>query len=246
MARSRRPVIALVAGVSAVCVLAATAAGAGNGTLGPRGAVLREPGEELTRPLSPVQGCQVLLDTGEGDCAVVETENGQLVFTVEAGAPVDEVLITRPWIVRVYRPSQEAGRADQWTVALATEGQGTDPGPLYADVKAEIGDVTGDGSPELLVGYRSEGTGQILDIDIVGTTADGTPHVLAHTQLYKGSAKIKGGKLLTWMPVYKKTDANCCPTWIRRDVVRYEGGKFVVHKGKKVPTAQANIPPGDF
>jgi hypothetical protein len=106
--------------------------------------------------------------------------------------------------------------------------------------------VTGDHEPELLIGYRSEGTGQILDIDIVGTTESGGPTLLAHAQLYKGSAQIKHGRLITWMPVYRKVEANCCPSWIRRDVVRYEGGQFVVHHGKKVPTANADIPPGDF
>ena len=206
------------------------------------GAVLRAPSDSVIRVLEPFQGCQVLLDTGDGDCAVVDTAGGQIVFTVEAGEPVDDVLVSRPWTVRVYRPFDD----NEWEVALATRPQGDEAGPVYADVHAEVGDVTGDGQPELLVGYRSEGTGQILDIDIVGTVDDGTPTVLAATQLYKGTAKIKRGTLVTWTPVYRQSDANCCPTWIRRDVVRFEGDEFVVQRGPRVPTKQATIPPGDF
>jgi len=227
-------------------VLAPTAAIAEGETLGRGRAVLRPPRDELIRVLSPFHGCQVLLDSGDGDCAVVDTANGQLVFTVESGPPIDDVLVSRPWTVRVYQETNETGHANEWKVELATRPQGSDPDPVYADVRAEVGDVTGDGKPELLVGYRSEGTGQILDVDIVGTTDDGTPKVLAHDQLYKGTAKIKGGTLITWSPVYEKTDGNCCPTWIRRDIVRFRDGAFVVQRGPRVPTAQANIPPGDF
>lgn len=246
MVRRSLRVMALGALMTATSVLAPNAAIAGDDTLGRNGAVLRPPRDSLIRALSPFHSCQVLLDSGDGDCAVVGTANGQLVFTVESGPPIDDVLVSRPWVVRVYRETHEPGHANEWKVTLATRPQHGDLGPVYADVRAEVGDVTGDGKPELLVGYRSEGTGQILDIDIVGTTDDGTPKVLAHDQLYKGTAKIKGGTLITWSPVYRKSDANCCPTSIRRDVVRFRDGAFVVQPGPKVPTARASIPPGDF
>ena len=244
----RRPVraVALGAWVIALSVLAPLAALAGGTTLTRHGAVLRPPRDELIRELSPVQGCQILLDAGDGDCAAVTTANGQFVFTVEAGPRVDDVLVSRPWVVRVWQATSVPDHADEWKVVLATRPQGSDPGPVYADVKAVVGDVTGDGQPELLVGYRSEGTGQILDLDIVGTTKRGTSTVLAHEQLYKGSAKIKDGSLVTWEPVYRKAEANCCPSWIRRDVVHFRGGAFVVQHGPKVPTARAHTPPGDF
>ncbi len=239
---SRRLRVAACAALAAVWIVAPVSASAGGPFLSADDAVLREPVDSVVRVLEPFQGCQVLLDSGEGDCAVVDTANGQLVFIVEAGERFDNVLVSRPWIVRIYRPVGD----DQWEVALATRPQGNDPGPVYADVKAEVGDVTGDGEPELLVGYRSEGTGQILDVDIVGTADNGAPVVLAAMQLYKGTAKIKHGTLVTWTPVYRRADANCCPTWIRRDVVRFVDGGFAVDPGPKVPTKQANIPPGDF
>lgn len=70
----------------AVAVLAilwpATSAGAGGhsaANLDTNDAVLAIPAHGVTRTLGPDQGCQVLLDRGRGDCAVMQTANGQLI-----------------------------------------------------------------------------------------------------------------------------------------------------------------------
>jgi hypothetical protein len=80
----------------------------------------------------------------------------------------------------------------------------------------------------------------------VGTDASGAPTVLAHQQLYKGTVVVRTGRLITYAPVYRSHDANCCPTWIERDVVRYQNGEFVVHPGPRVATRKAHEPPGDL
>ena len=156
------------------------------------------------------------------------------------------MLVSRPWVVRIYSESREPGHANEFTEGLVTRPQGDDVGPLYAHVQAVVGDVTGDGKPEVFIGYLSEGTGQILDIDIVTTNKQGEPTVLGHEQLYKGVAEVQTGRLVVWTPVYRKADANCCPTWVRRDVVRSRSGELVVDRGPKVRTAKVNVPRGDF
>jgi hypothetical protein len=213
-------------------------------TLDDTGSILGAPAESRVRSLAPTQGCQVLLDSGDGDCAVVRTATGDLVVTVEAGPKIDEVLAERPWTVRVYRPSTAI--PDGWEVALSTHGDGTDPGPLYAQVTAKVADVTGDGHDELIVGYRRDGTGQILDYDVVGADADGSPRVLAHDEVYKGNVRTRHGRLTTYEPVYRRNDANCCPTWIQRDDIVYRDGAFRGRKVWKVPTKQADVPPSDI
>lgn len=246
MPRSRRWLVA-----SALVVFAAlavsTPAGAkgadGGRTLSADHAVLGVPTESVVRALAPTQGCHVLLDSGEGDCTVVQTAHGDLVVTVEPGPAIDDALVSRPWTVRVYRPSSAI--PDGWEVALATRPEGNDPGPLYAQVTAKVADVTGDGHDEVVLGYRSEGTGQILDFDVVGTDPDGTPRVLAHDQVYKGNVRTRGGKLVTYAPVYRRSDANCCPTWIERDDITFRAGAFHVRKVWKVPSKQAHVPPSD-
>jgi hypothetical protein len=212
--------------------------------LSARHAILRSPADAITKPLGQVQGCQVLLDTGNGDCSFVQTAHGQIGFTVEPYPYPDKVLVSRPWVVRVYRvPKGDTGTVD---LALSTRPDGTDPGPLYANVTAKVADVTGDGKDELLIGYRSEGTGQILDVDIVGTKPDGAPTVLAHETLYKGSVDLSGSSLVQYVPVYAKGEANCCPRWIERDVVRFHDGVFRIEQVKRTLTKHTRIPPGDL
>ena len=219
-------------------------AAAGGQTLSAKGAILGAPAEAMIRPLAPTQGYQILLDSGEGDCTVVRTAHGDLVVTVEPGAKTQDSLVTRPWTVRVYRRSSAI--PDGWEVVLATQPEGNDPGPLYAQVTAKVADVTGDGHDEVVVGYRSEGTGQILDFDVVRTDPDGTPRVLAHDQVYKGNVRTRGGRLVTYAPVYRRTDANCCPEWIERDDVTFRDGAFHVRKVWKIPTERARVPPSDI
>jgi hypothetical protein len=218
-----------------------------------RDAVLGPPVAAVTVQWTKDSPCHLLLESPDGTCGSAFTENTGALYTIDPGRPVDDVLVSRPWVVRVYRPTDTA---NEWQTVLETPRDDNGVGPIYADVSAEFVDLTSFSSSELLVGYRSEGTGQILDLDIVSTNL--APQVLAHVQLYKGVAKVKRlctlhcarGKpsevLVTWTPVYKKLEANCCPSWIRRDVVRFEHGAFVVHHGKKVPTEDAAIPPGDF
>jgi hypothetical protein len=241
--RARRAVTATVVAMGVLLAWVAPAAARPH-ALAAHGAVLAAPAQPLTRELQPDQGCQVLLDNGTGKCAVVQTSHGPLVFTVEAVAAAEGALVSRPWVVRVYAKS--ATVPNGWQVGLETKADPGEPGVLYANVIAKIADVTGDGKDELLVGYRSEGTGEILDYDIVGTDTTGTPVVLAHQQLYKGTVVVRPGRLITYAPVYRPHDANCCPTWIERDVVRYQGGEFVVHPGPRTPTRKTHEPPGDL
>jgi hypothetical protein len=170
----------------------------------------------------------------------VETANGRLVVTVEPGKRIDDVLASRPWTVTVYRPS--ATVSDGWDVALTTRPELGEAGPLFAAVTARAADITGDGADELLLGYRNEGTGQILDLDVVGTDNDGSPRVLAHDDLYKGSVVFRGGRLVAYTPVYRQRDANCCPTWIARNVLRYDDGEFSVDRVERVRTKRADVP----
>jgi len=240
-------VTAFTVAVTAIAGLAgalALPAAARDRVLSARDALVRAPSDTVTRTLAPDQGCQTRLDSGEGECAVVRTASGDIVVTVEPGAPIDEIAVTRPWVVRVYRPAADV--PDGWQVALETRPTDAEIGPLFANVTAKAVDVTGDQRDELVLGYRSEGTGQILDIDVVGTDDTGTPEVLAHDQLYKGSVVFRNGHVVAHVPVYKKNDGNCCPTWIERNVVRYRDGEFRVDRGRRVPTRRANIPPSEL
>jgi hypothetical protein len=213
-------------------------------TLTARGAIVRVPKVPVTKALQPDQGCQVLLDAGTGDCAALQTAHGTLVFTIEAGPYESDVLVSRPWTVRVYRSSKTVPNGEE--VALETRAQFNEPGPVYAGVTGKVADVTGDGKPELIIGYRAEGTGQFLAVDIVATSSDGTPVVLAHENLDHGVVQLANGHIVQYTPIYEKNDANCCPTSIERNTVRWRDGAFHLEHGPRTPTKKAKIPPSDI
>jgi hypothetical protein len=230
-----RPLLA--AAVVVAALMAPTrAASAGADVWTAEGAIL-QPAQGVVVSPDPCAG----LNDDTSACIQIDGVSGAILATVETGAPIDDALVSRPWIVRVYEVVAEG-----WSLVLSTQADDLHAGPLYADVVPETRDVTGDGQPELVLGYRSEGTGQILELDVVELTDTGHVSVLGHSELYKGTVVLKPGRILTWTPEYKTTDGNCCPTWIRRDVVRFEDGQLVVREGKKVRTEAARIPAGDF
>jgi hypothetical protein len=245
MPRFLRCLCAVALGVGAVGLLGVTA-GADDRVrmLTDRDAILRPPTTAVTKSVTPVQGCQVLLDSGDGDCAFVQRADGDFAFTIESGPTLDDVLASRPWTVRVFRPS--ATVPNGWELALeATPTEGY-TGALYAAVTAKVADVTRDGEDELVIGFRSEGTGGILDLDVVGIAEGGAPRVLAHDQLYKGTVVVRADRLVTYTPVYRRSDGNCCPTWIQRARVTFDDGAFRVHPGRRTHTERADVPPGDL
>ena len=74
-----------------------------------------------------------------------------------------------------------------WDVALALPER---PDPVFANISVKAADVTGDGRPELLVGYRAAGTGQFEAYDVI-TYEQGKPlEVAAHRpRLHKASGR---------------------------------------------------------
>ena len=185
----------------------------------------------------------MLLATGTGDCGVVHAAGGDLIFTVDPGPPSQGGLVSRPWTVTIYRASPSVPNG--WQAALVTSAHRGDPGPLYANVTARTADLTGDGHQTLLVGYRAEGTGEILDMDIVVGTATG-PRVAGHREFYKGVVQILPGRLVTYAPIYRARDGNCCPSFTERDEIRYRTGSFALSTGPRAPTRSINVPPGDL
>jgi len=245
MRRSLRCLCAAALGFAVMGLLGAPAGARDHvRTLTDRDAILQPPASSETKAVSPVQGCQVLLDSGDRDCAFVPRPGGGLALTIESGPTIDTVLASRPWTVRVYRPS--ATVPDGWELALEARPTEGYSGALFAEVTGKVVDVTGDGEDELVLGFRSEGTGGILDLDVVGIGDDGAARVLAHDQLYKGTVVVRDDRFVTYTPIYRRSDGNCCPTWIQRAKVTFEDGVFRVHPGRRTPTERAKVPPGDL
>jgi hypothetical protein len=87
--------------------------------------------------------------------------------------------------------------------------------------------VTGDDRPELLVGYRSGGTGQFESYDVVTYEQGKQLEVAAHRQgLHKGSVELNGIRIVDYSA--DEESPECCPTRARRTAIVFENGAFIV------------------
>ncbi len=233
-------VVVLVAAVALLASPAGAASVGGGARLGVKGAVLAPTRHGPTVSLASGAACRTLLTGSGGQCGLVAAPGGGLLFTIEAGPPAVAGLVSRPWTVTVYRASSPG----RWEAALQTRPSGGRAGPLFAAVTARTAELTGHGQ-SLVLGYRSEGSGAFLDIDLVVGTARG-PRVAGHTVLDQGVALVQPGQLVAYFAVYRARDANCCPSFIERDVIRARGTSFVVASGRRLPTHQVKFPPSDL
>ena len=78
----------------------------------------------------------------------------------------------------------------------------------YSGMSALGTDLTGDGIPELLIGARRQGTGQILEYSVLS----GFPYLIGARDVYKGVLTLSASDLLEFQPVYGPSDPNCCPS----------------------------------
>ncbi len=111
------------------------------------------------------------------------------------------------------------------------------PDPLFAGVAVKAVDVTDDGRPELLVGYRSGGTGQFQAYDVVTYEPGKQLGVDAHREgLHKGSVALEGTTIVDYSA--DEDSPECCPTTARRTATAFSGGEFRVTEVSDVPIDQ--------
>ena len=224
-------------GALAAVALAAggAAAVAARAPLRPAGAIVRPvlgaPSVTATDPSAP---CATLRSGAAGQCGVVATAAGPIAYTLQPGSPSQPGLVSRPWTVTVYR----AAGARAWRAALQTRPGLGQAGPLFATVTARAAIVGG--QPLLLLGYRSEGSGAFLDLDVIRGTARG-PRVAAHLRLAEGVAVEQRGALVTYGASYRPGDANCCPSFVERTVIRAHG-TILVAASRQLPSARVSVP----
>lgn len=183
--------------------------------------------------LGPNVDCHKLADAGwTADCARVDTVGGTRIWLTEskpAGA-------LKAWRVYVLHFSQGKGA---WLVDLRHTDEGIGAG--LVDVKVLATDLTADGKPELVFGFRHGGSGSILAYDIVVDAAGGDPKVAASRNLSHGSATVKGGLIVDYEAKYPNGEPNCCPGYVQESVVQYISGNFRLVEGARQPPATATV-----
>jgi hypothetical protein len=201
-----------------------------------KGTQLTAPATPDTRQIDAEQACRTFLETPAGQCDIVMMAGGNALWTLDAlpGSGTDEQV----WHLRIRTRSTTLPDGG-WDVALALPDS---PKPSFAHVAVRAADVTGDGRPELLVGYRSAGTGQFEAYDVVTYEQGQRLAVAAHRQqLHKGSVSLEGTTIVDYSA--DESSPECCPTTARRTAIAFSGGAFVVTEVGDVPIDQQ---PSDY
>jgi hypothetical protein len=218
--------------VSAPTTTVAPAAGVQVGhRLTPKGTQLQAPSSPDTRQIDPEQACRTFVETPGGQCDIVMMAGGNALWTLDAlpGTGAGEQV----WHVRI-RVRSKSMPDGGWDVALALF---ESPDPLYANVSVKAADVTGDGRPEVLVGYRSSGTGQFEAYDVVTYEQGKQLEVAAHRlRLHKGSVALEGTTIVDYSA--DEQSPECCPTTARRTAIAFNSGAFRVTEVGDVPIEQ--------
>ena len=197
----------------------------------PKGTQLQAPSNPDTRQIDPEQGCRTYVETPAGQCEIVMMAGGNALWTVDAlpGSGTGEQV----WHVRIRVRSKSLPDGG-WDVAL---GLPQSPDPLFTNVAVKPADVTGDGRPELLVGYRSGGTGQFEAYDVITYEQGKQVDLAAHRQdLHKGSVALDGTTIIDYSA--DEESPECCPTKARRTAIAFGGGEFRVTEVNDVPIDQ--------
>ena len=196
-----------------------------------KGTQLAAPSNPDTRQIDPEKACRTFLETPTGRCDIVMMAGGNALWTLDAlpGNGTGEQV----WHLRIRSRSKTMPDGG-WDVALALP---ESPDPLFADVAVQAADVTGDGRPELLVGYRSAGTGQFEAYDVVTYEQGKSFDVAAHReQLHKGSVALDGTTIVDYSA--DESSPECCPTTTRRTAIAFDNGAFRVTEAADVPIDQ--------
>ncbi len=231
--------VGLVVAGTAVLAGPATAAGVG-ARLSPSGALVQPTASSRTVSLAAGAACQTLLTRPGGQCGLVDAPAGRFLFTIEAGPSAVTDPASRPFMVTIYRPLT----AERWVPALQTQPTDGAAGPLFATVIARTATLAGAG-PSLVIGYRSDGSGAFLAVDVVVGSRHG-PRVGGHLLLDQGVAVIRSGQLVTYASVYRPRDANCCPSFVERTVVGARGTGFVIDQAGRLRIGQVQLPDSEL
>jgi hypothetical protein len=200
-----------------------------------QGTKLAEPSNPATGQIDAEKACRTYLETTEGTCEIVMMAGGNALWTLDAFQ--DTGTGERNWHVRI-RVRSKTMPDGGWDIALQQPDDA-----LFANVMVRAVDVTRDGKPELLVGYRSGGTGQFEAYDVVTYEAGKALEVAAHREgLHKGSVALDGANIIDYSADQESPE--CCPTRARRTVIEFQKDAFRVAGARDVPIDE--VPPDLF
>ena len=185
------------------------------------GALLRSASDPEPRVWVASTGCSSLLTSGAATgCERLSSGGVEVAWVVYADGGVD-----------VLERDPAVDPADQWSLALRSGAP-----PVAAP---KVVDLTGDGQPEIVVGWRdASGT---LSLDVV-EVRDGHPGVRLHLSLPFGRSVAVEGQLDGWIGLPQTGDPVGSPSVYDHWVFRVVDGAWKVEPA----TREGQPPKGDF
>ena len=171
--------------------------------------------------------CESLVSPGVlGECGEVPVADTRVVWVVERDTTTAGA---NSFTARVFTFVPDAGGWVEWLQA------GDPSGDRWSDVNVLPTDLTGDGVPELLFGFREVDEPLTLEYDIVGYDQNGIPQVLAHpNDAARGSVVVAGGEILEYAAQYPNGEPACCPPSFLRRTIAFDQGFFRVNATETV------------
>jgi hypothetical protein len=234
VAVARRPSPTAVVPTTTATVAVPTPAPGEQPAIPTTGAILRE-GNRPVVVAAANAPCQALVTPGAtGECGEVTVSGNSVVYVVERTTS-NGITVT---LARVLSFVPDENGWVEWL-------QASDPtGDQWSDVNVVPSDLTGDGVPELLVGFRGTTDAATLDLDIVGFGQDNLPVVLAHPETAPhGSVVVTGPDLQEYVAQYPGGEPDCCPPTYQRQTISFVDGFFRITATQDVtpnavPTSQ--------
>ena len=183
---------------------------------------------------APADECGRFQGSTQSSCGEVEMKEGPTIWVVDS-APGSGGCCPA-YSVHVWR--YVSGFAE-WEEVLRAE----DPDARkWTGIGVAPADLSGDGLAELVVGFRYQGSGNDLGLEVIADRrGNALPRVELRLDASKGSVVVHDGVLEVYGAEFPGHAPNCCPPYFQRYRVLYEGGDFVVEKAGKVPPDR--VPP---
>ncbi len=199
----------------------------------PGGQILREGSRPVVKQPADAT-CNSLISAGFlGKCGEVTVADGRVIWVVQTEPGT---LGTTSFTARVFTFVPESSGWVEWLEA--SDGGGG----KWTDVGVVSADLTGDGVPELVFGFRSSDEKETLDLDVVSYTEAGLPQVIAHPEAAAlGSMVISGGNLDEYAAQFPNGEQVCCPAFYLRKTIAFEQGFLRVVASADVPPNQVPV-----
>lgn len=117
---------------------------------------------------------------------------------------------------------------NNWRIRLSASDESLS---RFSDIAVRRATIGGDSAPEVVVGFRFQGTGNILTYDIVQLRPAQALFIAASRSLDHGSANINGAEPDDYVPY---PNANT-PSYFVRSVIGYSTGAFRISSISHAP-----------